>query len=112
MTDHTNRWQSTAHRVLGELISGGREAGLPPLMWTLATTGALTGEVDGLTRNPDEQRADFTAWARHLGATATETPRDSGHRVSLHAFITHEGERIGALRAELFLDDDDQAPAH
>lgn len=100
-----SRWQTTAHRVLGELIAGGQEAGLPPLMWTLASTGALTGEVGGLTKTSDEQRAAFTAWARHLGATVTETPRGDG-RISLHAFIDHDGERVGALRDELFPEDE------
>lgn len=95
------RWQTTAHRVLGELITGGQKAGLPPLTWILATSGALTGQVDVLAKTSDEQRAGFTAWARHLDATVTETPRADG-RISLHAFINHDGERVGVLRAELF----------
>jgi hypothetical protein len=106
-TDYSYRWQAAAHRALGELIEQGRTAGLPTLTWTLAgTTGALTGEVDLLGVTVAEQRAAFTAWARLLGATVTETPRDDGHRISLHAFLDHRGERVGALRAELYLDDE------
>ncbi|MFF8954088.1 hypothetical protein ACF09I_35625 [Streptomyces sp. NPDC014940] len=103
MTDATTyayRWQTTAHRILGELISEGRERNLPPLCWTLATTGALTGEAQGLGVTIEEQRAAFTAWATHLGAKVNETTRSDG-RVSLHAFIDRGGERVGALRAEL-----------
>ncbi|WP_431777008.1 hypothetical protein, partial [Streptomyces cucumeris] len=72
------RWQAAAHRVLGQLLAEAEQGGLPPLMWTLADTGALTGEVHGLGRTTDEQRAAVTAWARHLGASVTETPRKDG----------------------------------
>ncbi|MCP9209539.1 hypothetical protein [Streptomyces cucumeris] len=99
--DHAYRWQAAAHRILGELITEGRDNGLPPLTWTLATTGALTGEVHGLGTTIKEQRATLTAWAAHLGATIAETPRTDG-RTSLHALISRDGERIGILRAELF----------
>ncbi|MFD6065510.1 hypothetical protein ACFWC2_29300 [Streptomyces diastaticus] len=102
MTAYHYRWQATAHRVLGELLAEAEKHRLPPLMWTLAPTGALTGEasvLDGHTL----QRAAITAWAAHLGATVTETERADG-RVSLHAFMSHGGERIGALRAELYPD--------
>lgn len=106
MTDaeYSYRWQATAHRILGELITEGRENGLSPLTWTLAETGALTGEAQGLTRTVDEQRAAVTAWARHLGATVTETPRRDG-RISLSAPFDRDGERRGILRAELFPED-------
>lgn len=103
-TAYHYRWQATAHRVLGELLAEAEEHRLPPLIWTLAPTGALTGEasiLDGRT----EQRAAIAAWAAHLGANVTETERVDG-RVSLHAFISHGGERIGALRAELYPDTD------
>lgn len=99
-TAYHYRWQATAQRILGEMLSEAEEHRLPPLCWTLATTGALTGTAEGLTATPDEQRAAITAWAAHLGATVTETQRADG-RVSLHAFLSRDGERIGALRAEL-----------
>ncbi|MEV6536662.1 hypothetical protein [Streptomyces sp. NPDC051639] len=106
MTDdqYVYRWQDTAHRILGELISEGRKLGLPPLTWTLATSGALTGQADGLTGTVETQRAAVTAWADHLGATVTETPRNGG-RISLSAPLTRGGERHGIIRAELFLED-------
>lgn len=98
-------WQATAHRILGELITEGRDNGLPPLLWMLATTGALVGEAPGLATDPD-QRTSITAWATHLGASVTETARDDG-RVILHAPFSRRGERVGALRAELFPKRDD-----
>ncbi|MEU3182519.1 hypothetical protein ABZ685_30525 [Streptomyces albidoflavus] len=103
-TAYRYRWQATAHRVLGELLAEAEEHQLPPLMWTLAPTGAITGEASSLDGHT-VQRAAVTAWAAHLGATVTETERGDG-RISLHAFMSHGGERIGALRAELHPDTD------
>lgn len=99
------RWQATAHRILGELITEGRDNNLPPLIWTLATTGALTGKAPTLSTT--DQRAAVTAWANHLGATVNETPRSEG-RISLTAPFSRDGERRGILRAELFPDLDDE----
>lgn len=96
----THRWQTGAHRTLGKLIREGHAAGLPPLMWTLATTGALTGTAPGLT--PDEDpRAAITGWAAHLEGRVTETARADG-RTSLYAPFSRDGERVGALRAEIW----------
>ena len=102
---YTYRWQAKGHRILGELLTTAEQAGLPGLMWTLATTGALTGETTGLGSTTEEQRAELTAWARHLGATVTEHARDDG-RISLVAPFDHGGERVGILRAELFPEGD------
>jgi hypothetical protein len=99
------RWQTAAHPILGELIAKGQKAGLPPLNWTLATTGALVGEAPGLHGDPD-QRTSLTQWAQLLGTTVTETQREDG-RISLHAPLTRDGERLGALRAEIFPEYDD-----
>jgi len=107
---YTYRWQTDAHRVLGELIREGHENGLPPLMWTLATTGALTGEAPSLA--PDEDpHAAVTAWAAHLGATVAENRRNDG-RLSLYAPFDRDGKRYGALRAEIFptLEDEEYEP--
>lgn len=101
---YTYRWQATGHRILGELLASAEQAGLPGLMWTLATTGALTGETTGLGSTNDEQRAELSAWARHVGTTVTETPRSDG-RVSLTAPLHHDGERVGILRTELHPED-------
>lgn len=102
---YAHRWQATAGRILGELLAEGERHQLPPLCWTLATTGALTGTAEGLTATPDEQRAAITAWAAHLGADVTEHVRANG-RITLHAFLSRGGERIGALRAEIYPTDD------
>jgi hypothetical protein len=101
--EYAYRWQMAASRILGELISEGQKLKLPPLMWTLATTGALTGEAVSLASTAPEQRAAVTAWARHLGAKVTEVDRSDG-RVSLNAHFERDGEPRGAIRAELFPD--------
>lgn len=94
------RWQATAHLILGKLIAEGQQNGLPALTWTLATTGALTGEASMLD-GPDRQRAAVAAWARHLGATIHEHARGEG-RAELIAPFDRDGERRGVIRAELF----------
>lgn len=106
--DYAYRWQADAHRILGKLISEGRDNSLPPLMWTLATTGALTGEAPGLGGDAD-QRAAVNAWARHLNTTVTETPRNDG-RTSLYAPFSRDGKRWGALRAEIFPGLEEKSP--
>ncbi|EFL04294.1 predicted protein [Streptomyces sp. SPB78] len=115
MTDHNAyRWQAAAHAALGDLIRQGAAAGLPPLTWTLAaTTGALTGEVPWLSEEErGAQHAAMTAWAALLGATLTERVRTDG-TIVMHAFIAHSGDRVGALRAEIYPEDypDDSRPA-
>lgn len=105
--EYAHRWQATAHRILGEVLAEAERAGLPPLMWTLATTGALTGEAPGLGATTAEQRAAVAAWARHLGATVHENSHGDG-RVSLVAPWDREGERRGVIRAELYPADGDR----
>ena len=100
---YSYRWQTTAVRILADLIAEGQAAGLPPLMWTLATSGALTGEASVLD-GADRRRSALAAWARHLGAAVTETALGDG-RTSLTAPFDRDGERVGILRAELFPED-------
>ncbi|WP_399554094.1 hypothetical protein [Streptomyces anulatus] len=104
MTDayYARRWQTDAHRVLGELIGEGHDNGLPPLMWTLATTGALAGDAPGLGTDEDPRDA-IARWAAHLGTTVIETTREDG-RISLYAPFDRDGKRQGALRAEIYPD--------
>lgn len=107
MIDHgtVHNLQTAGQRVLGKLLTEGRNNGLPPLTWTLAHTGALTGEAVAVDPDADG-RAAVAAWARHLGATVTETAREPG-RVSLYAPF-RRGTVVGALRAEIFRLDDDE----
>ncbi|MFP3116332.1 hypothetical protein ACQ5JZ_05405 [Streptomyces sp. ZG43] len=98
------RWQLDGQTVLAKLLGIGREHQLPPLTWTLAPTGAITGEASVLDGHA-AQRAAVTAWAAHLGATVTETER-ADDRHTLHAFLSVAGTRVGALRAELHPDTD------
>ncbi|WP_329390171.1 hypothetical protein [Streptomyces sp. NBC_01716] len=104
------RWQLRAHEALGRMVAHGVKHDFPPLMWTLASTGALTGEAIGLASTPDEQRAALEQWATYLKATVKErTDRDGV--VHLYApFKWGKGEwDAGALRATIYppLEDED-----
>ena len=59
------RWQRAAHRALGEFL---QVNGMPAIAWTIATSGALVGDVDLLATTPEKQRATFEAWVKQLGA--------------------------------------------
>ncbi|MEV7441998.1 hypothetical protein AB0O22_12695 [Streptomyces sp. NPDC091204] len=67
-TADLHRWQARAYAFLGELLAAGRRADLPPLVWTLATSGALTGEADTLSYSGAEQQEAVRRWAAHLDA--------------------------------------------
>ena len=104
------RWQRDAHRALGEFLTG---EGMPALMWTIATSGALVGDVDSLTSTPAEQLAAFDAWVRRLDATVWPERIDSDGTVHLHAKFAWCRNYLvgGALRAELVPPMDDQGGA-
>lgn len=101
------RWQQRAHAVLGALLDHGQHADLPPLTWTLATTGALTGEAVGLLSTPAGQRAAVTVWADYLRAEVTERIDRDG-TVHLHAGWTWPQDDLvsGCLRATIFAEGD------
>ncbi|MFD9517682.1 hypothetical protein [Streptomyces sp. NPDC059979] len=67
-TADLHRWQARAYAFLGDLLAAGRRADLPPLVWTLATSGALTGEADRLSYSAAEQQEAVRRWAEHLDA--------------------------------------------
>lgn len=107
---NTYRWQLRAHEALGLLIEHGVKNDFPPLTWTLASTGALTGEVSGLTAAADEQRASVKTWADHLRATVKErTDRDGVTHLSA-PFKWADGEwDAGCIRATIHPPFDDEA---
>jgi hypothetical protein len=100
------RWQQRAHGVLGVMLEHGRRSDLPPLMWTLARTGAITGEAVGLGSSPAEQRAAVTAWADYLRAPVTERVDRDG-TIYLYARWTWPQDDLigGCIRATIFRDD-------
>lgn len=102
------RWQRRAYGVLGVMLEHGQRAELAPLVWTLARTGALTGEAVGLGSSPAEQRAAVTAWADYLRAEVDERVDRDG-TVHLYARWTWpQGDRVGGcIRAVIFVEDDD-----
>lgn len=108
MTEQTylRRWQRAAYQALGEFL---KADGLPAVTWTIAVSGALVADVDSLSSTPDEQRAAFDAWARHLDADVTPGRTDSAGTVHLYAKFSRQGERVrGAVRASIYPPMDDQ----
>lgn len=109
MTDqvYLRRWQRAAYLALGEFL----KADLPAVTWTIATSGALVGDVDSLTSTPGEQRAAFDAWTRHLGAVVRSERTDSAGVVRLYAgFAWSKNPDVrGAIRASIYPPLDDEA---
>ncbi|MGA5599002.1 hypothetical protein ACPCSE_32700 [Streptomyces cellulosae] len=106
------RWQSNGHKQLAAFLSHGAKADLPPLMWTLASSGALTGEADGLSYTPEGQRTAVEQWAAHVGATVTSRTTSDGREELYAGWKIGQGrdEVGGCFRATIFLDDDDPQP--
>lgn len=99
------RWQSDAHRVLGDFLAAARKQNLPAMSWTIAVSGALVGDVDSLSSTPEEMRAAFEAWAGWLGATGVSDRMRGDGVTRLYAqFRRGEGsaEVRGAIRAEIY----------
>jgi hypothetical protein len=103
------RWQRDAHRALGEFLASAAELGMPPLSWTIATSGALAGDVDSLLATPDDMRSVFTAWAGLLGATVRPERVDSAGVAHLYAQFgwAKNPEVRGAIRADIYPPFDD-----
>ncbi|MDX3027512.1 hypothetical protein [Streptomyces scabiei] len=98
------RWQRDAHRALGEFLASAVELGLPAVSWTIATSGALVGDVDSLTSAPAEQRAAFETWVGCLGASVVPERVDSGgvsHLYAQFAWAKNADVR-GAIRATVY----------
>jgi hypothetical protein len=109
---HKRRWQRDAYRVLGEFL----QADLPAITWTIATSGALVGDIDSLTSTPTEQRNAFAAWVQHLGADVMPERTDSGGVTRLYAKFRQHRDRDrdavgGAIRANIYppLDEETQS---
>ncbi|MFE9886847.1 hypothetical protein [Streptomyces scopuliridis] len=95
------RWQLRTHRALGEMFQHGADAGLPALTWTIASSGALTGEAGSLLSTPAEQRAAVDAWAGFLNARVEERVDGDGVVHLYAAFSRDGGVVVGAIRAEI-----------
>ncbi|MFJ9633761.1 hypothetical protein ACIRU8_39315 [Streptomyces sp. NPDC101175] len=96
------RWQELAHQALGDFLAAAMVEDLPSIAWTIASNGAMTGTVDALSFEPQEQRAAFDAWVSRLGAEPSERT-DSAAVVHLYARFTWARNYLvgGAIRAEL-----------
>lgn len=108
------RWQRAAQRLLADFLADGAQNGLPPLMWTLASTGALTGEADSLSYpTPDEQRDAVQRWADYVGVDVDRRTHDgreelfAGWKIKVKDAI---GPVSGCFRATIFLYDETPQP--
>ena len=98
------RWQRDAHRALGEFLAAASEQNLPALSWTIASSGALVGDVDSLNSAPGEMRAAFEAWTGWLNAHGvTDRMRSDGVTHLYAQFRRGQGatEVRGAIRADI-----------
>lgn len=104
---YKRRWQRDAYRALGKLL---QDRSLPVVTWTIPISGALVGDVDSLASTPDEQRAAFEAWARHLNAEVVPERSDSDGVTHLYGkFRIAEGFGVGgAIRATIYPPMDDE----
>lgn len=104
MSDVTNqdriRWQRMAYDTVGQFLADATAQDLPAITWIIATSGAITGRVDGLGSTPDKQRAAFDAWVAYLGVTPTERSYRDGS-VTLHAKFSRGDLVGGAIRADI-----------
>lgn len=108
------RWQSDAHRVLGEFLAAARQHNLPAVSWTIATTGALVADVDSLNSTPMEMRAAFEAWTGWLNVIGvTDRMRQDGVTHLYAQFRRGEGaaQVRGAIRADIHPPFDDEGGA-
>lgn len=98
------RWQRDAHRALGEFLAAATKLDLPAVSWTIATSGALVGDVDSLASTPDEMQATFAAWAGQLGASVKPERVDASGGVHLYAQFAWGANDLvrGALRATVY----------
>lgn len=99
------RWQRDAHRALGEFLAAATDLGLPAMSWTIATTGALVGDVDSPNSTPAQQRAAFDAWTSWLNVEGvTDRMRRDGVTHLYAQFRRGEGasEVRGAIRADIY----------
>ena len=114
--EYSLRWQRDAHRVLGEFLAAATKVNLPAMSWTIATSGALVGDVDSLNSTPAEMRAVFEAWTRWLnveGVTDRMRRDDVTHLYAQFRRGKGASEVRGAIRADIFppMDVDDEAGA-
>ncbi|MEU8902163.1 hypothetical protein [Streptomyces mirabilis] len=101
------RWQRMAYDEVGVFLADAATQGLPAIMWTIATTGAITGQVNALTSTPARQRDEFNAWVAYLGVTPSERTRNDGS-VTLYAKFQRGDLVGGAIRAEIDPPTDDE----
>ncbi|MFD9721099.1 hypothetical protein [Streptomyces sp. NPDC059076] len=103
-------WQKRAHTQLAEFLSRAERLDLPPLTWTIAINGALTGQPDSLSYTPDERRDAVHRWARYLDVQVDTTHTTDG-REELYAGWRHPKSQVrGCFRATIFLDDETSSP--
>ena len=101
------RWQREAHRTVADFLAAADALNLPAITWTIATSGAVTGQVDGLTRTPEEQRATVEAWARYFNLPVAERALEDG---TVYLTVRFKTETMvgGVIRADILPSMDDE----
>ncbi|MFF3958778.1 hypothetical protein ACFYY1_37080 [Streptomyces sp. NPDC001890] len=105
--DALRRLQNGAQRHLAALIADGEKHDLPPLAWTLAVSGALTGEADSLTYTPTGQREAIRQWTAHVGATVDTSHTADGREELYAGWLNDEHMTRGCFRATIFVHRED-----
>ncbi|MGW1623079.1 hypothetical protein [Streptomyces sp. NPDC002172] len=86
------RLQLAQCRRLQELMEEGIAAGLPVIEWTVQGLGALLGRPHH--PDPRTRRAEFDAWADHLGAERLPQAGLGSGSVRLRAVVNPQGHEI------------------
>lgn len=100
-TDVIRRLQHRAQCHLAELIADAGTHDLPPLAWTIAANGGLTGEADSYTYTPAGQREAVRRWADHVGAQVDTEHTPDGHEKLTAGWLNDEHMTMASLRATL-----------
>ncbi|MFB6516381.1 hypothetical protein [Streptomyces virginiae] len=97
------RWQRDAHKALGEFLATAAEIDLPAVTWTIATSGALSGDVVSLGSTPVAMRLAFRVWANRRGADVTERTTKDGVAHLYAKFVWAKKDTVrGAIRATIY----------
>ena len=100
------RLQRRTLNVLDAMLRSAEAAGLPPLRWSLISTGTLHGQCFDF--GTEERRGTFDAWVSHLGATRSPewTGLGATHLRAAATAVHGHAVRL-AITAELLPVDDD-----
>lgn len=88
--------QDTANQALAGILAGARRGALPPLQWTIPTTGAELRGMVVVTGSAAAAKKTFTAWAGFLSVSQIQESRKSD-TTTLTGWCNRQDGRTGAL---------------